>query len=312
MQKKGFKVKVSIIVPVFNCEKFIGQAIQSVLEQTFEDFEFIIIDDGSLDNTVGIILQFKDLRIRLIKHEENRGVCEARNTGLQEAKGEWIAPIDADDTWHKERLKKLLKVAEQNPNTFVGSDVMICISGKNNELIPWKTFFQDRKLKPDYLFFPKPADLVKYGLDTKPLIPIEAVRKFDLNFRQEFSNHDWQYFLLRLYGIGLKYIIINEPLYNYRLTPGGLSTSYSCVRNQLKACAYFQSVDWVDQETRRLIKKDAKISKYRLFTIAIREKHWIKALKHAVQSPLSIWYLLRRLPTWTSQKKELKRILKKA
>ena len=155
------KNKISVILPVFNGERFIKQAIQSVLQQTFVDFELIIIDDASTDNTQEVIRQFKDSRIRFISHKENKGVCAARNTGLEMARGNWIAPIDTDDVWHKERLARLSEIADKRPNIFIGSNIMLCFSGKNNELIPWKTLYQQQRLSRDYLFEPNTAEIIK-------------------------------------------------------------------------------------------------------------------------------------------------------
>jgi succinoglycan biosynthesis protein ExoO len=299
------------MLPVFNTEKFIGQAIQSVLNQTFDDYELIVIDDGSTDHTVEVIQQFKDSRIYLIEHKTNMGVCTARNTGIREAKGEWIAPLDADDAWHKERLTRLLKVAEKYPHAFIGSDVMICLTGRKNELIPWKTFFNERRLEVHDFFFPRPAEFVKYGLSVLPIFPKEPVENLNIRFREEFSGHDWLYYLLRLYSAGLKYIIINEPLYYYRIRQRSHSTSYSCICTQIAASDYLQSVDWVDKETRQIIKKSAKITRYRLLTTAMREKRWGKVMRHAIQSPMSICYVLQRILPWAFHQQEFSKFSKK-
>lgn len=90
-------IKLSVVMPVYNRKKYIEEAIDSVLNQTFQDFELIIIDDGSTDNTVSIIENYNDTRIKLIKHQVNKGVASARNTGYLAAQGEYIVITDSDD-----------------------------------------------------------------------------------------------------------------------------------------------------------------------------------------------------------------------
>lgn len=88
---------VSVVMPVFNCERFVAEAIESILNQTFTDFEFLIIDDGSTDRTLKILKNFSDPRLRVIRHSKNLGIVAALNRGIAEAKGEFIARQDGDD-----------------------------------------------------------------------------------------------------------------------------------------------------------------------------------------------------------------------
>jgi len=94
---------ISVVMPVYNVEKYVEESIQSVLNQTYENFELIIVDDGGQDNSLEICTSFDDDRIRIIS-QQNRGLAGARNTGINEAQGEYIAFIDSDDLWHKEKL----------------------------------------------------------------------------------------------------------------------------------------------------------------------------------------------------------------
>jgi glycosyltransferase involved in cell wall biosynthesis len=99
---------VSVIIPAFNCEQYIAECIDSVLVQTFQDFEIIIIDDGSTDDTVSIISEYKYNRIKLF-HQNNSGSAAARNYGVTQSSGIWIAFIDADDIWLPDKLQKQLE-----------------------------------------------------------------------------------------------------------------------------------------------------------------------------------------------------------
>jgi glycosyltransferase involved in cell wall biosynthesis len=99
---------VSIVIPTYNRAGHIGQAIQSVLAQTFEDFEVLIVDDASTDNSEEIILGFNDGRILYLRRNNNGGAAAARNTGIQAARGEFIAFLDSDDEWAPDKLEKQL------------------------------------------------------------------------------------------------------------------------------------------------------------------------------------------------------------
>lgn len=107
--------KVSVIMPVHNGEKYLREAIDSILNQTFHDYEFIIIDDGSMDDSVDIIQSFNDSRIRLLRNTVNKGASVARNLGLMEARGEYIALLDADDISLSVRLEKQVKLLDSEP-----------------------------------------------------------------------------------------------------------------------------------------------------------------------------------------------------
>lgn len=103
---------VSVIMPAYNAERTIVEAIESVLNQTFTDFELIVINDDSKDGTLQIIKDFisKDKRVKLINNENNLGVSESRNKGVTSAKGEFIAFLDSDDMWRNDKLEKQLEI----------------------------------------------------------------------------------------------------------------------------------------------------------------------------------------------------------
>jgi glycosyltransferase involved in cell wall biosynthesis len=106
------ETKVSVIIPTYNRQQKIGLAIQSVLQQTFTDFELIVVDDASTDGTLDVLDGFKDKRIRVIRHEKNFGEATARNTGVKDARGKYIAFLDSDDEWQPEKLCKQLDAVE--------------------------------------------------------------------------------------------------------------------------------------------------------------------------------------------------------
>lgn len=111
---------VSVIVPAYNCEKFIGETIASVLAQTYKNWEMIIVDDKSSDSTRDIILASakQDTRIKYYFLQENSGAAVARNTAMERAKGEYMAFLDSDDIWLPEKLEKQLSFMKENDVAF--------------------------------------------------------------------------------------------------------------------------------------------------------------------------------------------------
>lgn len=115
--------KVSVIIPSYQYAHFVGEAIESVLAQTYKDYEIIVVDDGSTDNTSEILSNFGD-QISVIYHRENRGLSAARNTGIRISKGKYLAFLDADDVWMPDKLRLQVKLLDQNSDVgLVFSDM---------------------------------------------------------------------------------------------------------------------------------------------------------------------------------------------
>jgi glycosyltransferase involved in cell wall biosynthesis len=114
---------VSVVIPTYNDARFLGKAIESVLKQTYSNFEIVVVDDGSQDNTAGVVSSFEDPRLWLILHATNRGLPAARNTGMRASSGEIIALLDADDLFHPEKLQTHVRFLAEHPDvglTFNG------------------------------------------------------------------------------------------------------------------------------------------------------------------------------------------------
>lgn len=123
-KRNKMKPFVSVIMPCYNCEKYIKKTIQSVLNQTYSNFEILIVDDLSTDETVNKIreMQRKDKRIRLIQLSQKGGASIARNKAIQEAKGKYIAFLDGDDMWKPQKLEKQIQFMEDNKICFSYTD----------------------------------------------------------------------------------------------------------------------------------------------------------------------------------------------
>ena len=111
---------VSVVIPVFNRRAAVGCAIESVLAQTFQDFEVVVVDDGSTDGTTASVAEFADHRIRLIRHERNRGGSAARNTGIRASSAPYVAFLDSDDEWLPTKLQRQLEVFARSDNEELG------------------------------------------------------------------------------------------------------------------------------------------------------------------------------------------------
>ncbi|OKH34565.1 glucosyl transferase [Calothrix sp. HK-06] len=148
--------KVSVIIPVYNAERYVAATIESVLSQTYENFEIIIVDDGSPDNSIEVCQKFTDSRIRIIR-QKNRGLPGARNTGIRHAKGDYLAFLDADDIWLPTKLEK--HVYHLNSSPTVG--ISFCYSSFiNQQGNPTGLYQKPRKLydiTPSYILCRNPV-----------------------------------------------------------------------------------------------------------------------------------------------------------
>lgn len=110
---------VSVIIPAYNAADHLGEAIQSVLDQTFTDFEIIVVNDASPDNTTEIVESFNDPRLKYVIHKKNRGLSATRNTGVQASTGQYLALLDHDDVFHREKLMAHVRFLENHPQIGV-------------------------------------------------------------------------------------------------------------------------------------------------------------------------------------------------
>jgi glycosyltransferase involved in cell wall biosynthesis len=226
---KGFTMTpcVSVIMPVYNVEAYVAEAIQSVLNQTFTDFELIIVDDGGSDTSVEICKSFDDPRIHIV-HQKNRGLAGARNSGIAEARGRYIALLDSDDRWRPEKLS--LHVIHLNNNPDIG--VSFCPSrfiDERGNALRMKQNPQLNDIRSETIFCRNPV-----GNGSAPVLrrsemdkvafrcPNDSARTcwFDENFRQSEDIELWM--RLSVQG-GVRFAGIAPALTEYRVAGSGLS-----------------------------------------------------------------------------------------
>ena len=213
------KPKVSVIIPTYNYGHFLGEAIRSVLGQTLQDWELIVVDDGSTDNTREVVAAFADPRIHYI-HQQNRGNPAARNAALRVVSGEYVAFLDADDVWFPEKLEKQVAALDHLPPTvgLVYSDVYL-FNNEDGTII--RSFLQGRRppqgrilrelLGPDGWFIS----------DTGSLIRREVFQRVGLYDESLWWYEDWEMWV----RIAAAYEVaaLDEPLARCRRHSANLS-----------------------------------------------------------------------------------------
>lgn len=211
------KDKISIITPAYNSEKFLGQTINSVLWQTYKNWEMIIVDDKSTDSTYEVAKKYaeKDSRIKVIQAEENGGAGAARNIAMDHASGKYYAFIDADDLWVPERLEKQIKFMKDNDYAITYSS-FILIDEEGNpknkgytkavKELDYKSFMKNTQVSMDALII----DVSKTG---RPPMPKER------GVREDFEMH------VALLKKGFKYNGLDEILSFYRVRDGQSSSN---------------------------------------------------------------------------------------
>ncbi len=219
--------KVSVILPIYGVEKYIAEAVRSVLAQTFSDFELLIIDDGSPDRSVEICQQFTDPRIRIIQ-QKNRGLSGARNTGIRHAQGEYLAFLDGDDLWAPEKLEKHVAHLDNAPKVGLSFSRSAFVDEAGQDLETYQ-MPQLTGITASYLLCCNPV-----GNGSAPVIRRQVfqaigrktaageVGYFDESFRRAEDIECW----LRI-AIQTSWSLegIPEALTLYRVNAGGLSAS---------------------------------------------------------------------------------------
>lgn len=215
--------RVSVVMPVYNRAKYISSAIDSILIQTHKDFELIIVDDGSTDNTVEIIKGYGDPRIYLIQHEVNKGVAAARNTGYRNARGEFIVVTDSDDINRNDKLQIQVEFLEKN----TGIDIVGCVYRPFNDsgnLDDWIVYEEDSLIRAEMLFWP--------GTQTASMFRREKLIQYNSLFHNENFKAAVDYEWFNKIPKEIQFANIKEPLYLYRWHYDQISTRQTNIQTE--------------------------------------------------------------------------------
>lgn len=203
---------ISVIMPVYNAGSYLREAIDSILSQTFSDFEFIIINDGSTDGSDQIICSYKDERIRYVRNEGNKGLISSLNRGIDEANGTYIARMDSDDISFPERFEKQVLFLEKNDVAVLATRVKL-IEANGKPLPDWKEDCENVAVSQ-----------IKQFLRRDNCIAHPSVMGKKTLFQQYRYQHNQKYsedydLWLRLLADGHRIAKLEEPLLYYRILP---------------------------------------------------------------------------------------------
>lgn len=218
---------VSVILPVYNAALYLRQAVDSILGQTFTDFELLLINDGSTDDSENIIQSYNDGRIRYVKNEGNSGLIFSLNKGIELACGEWIARMDADDISLPERLEKQLTFLTSNPLVELLATTVKLIDDQTRQLPDWEddkrhtTAAQIRKFLPMNNCIAHPTVMGKASVFKKYKYQPDLTGEYKYVHNQKYSE-DYDLWL-RLAADGVIIEKLVEPLLLYRVLPTSIT-----------------------------------------------------------------------------------------
>lgn len=275
--------KVSVIVPAYNVARFIDGAIESVLAQSYSDFELLIVNDGSTDDTLARCKRHADERIRIV-NQENRGLAGARNSGIREARGEFLAFLDADDLWRADKLERHVEHLERCPEVGVSYSASQFLAEDGTPLELYQApRLHDVEAKDVLCRNP-------VGNGSAPVIrrrvfdAIEALDDrygspepvyFDPDFRQSEDIECW----VRIAATTTwRFAGLSEPLTLYRLNAGGLSAS---VDRQLESWEAFISKASVYAPD--LVRREGKLARAYQYRYLARRAVWSEEPATAVR-----------------------------
>lgn len=303
--------EVSIIVPTYNSETYITQALKSVFNQSYDNWEIILVDDASIDSTVKIARGFPDKRLKIIENARNRGVSYGRNRGIKEARGKWIALLDSDDWYAPERLSKLLNAANSRDTDLIADDLFLIADRQSK---PWSTLLQENQQRlssslesVDAAKFVTSDRLPPIGVKrnwslgyTKPLIRREFLLQNNIWYREDIKVGEDFILYLECLRRQAKFYLVTQPYYYYRTCEVSLSSrkpveflTESC--NITKSFIDLEIESTANPQTLEALEQNLAIFQQRLAYYQTLENLKAKKLLKATLQLLDTPYVLKDL-----------------
>jgi glycosyltransferase involved in cell wall biosynthesis len=211
---------VTVLLPVYNAADFLAQTIESILAQTFTDFELLLINDGSTDSSMTVISRFKDSRIRIVQNEVNLGVIETRNRGVKLIRGRYCVLMDADDLSLPVRIEKQFAFLESNPSIDAVATLVSLINTDGEVTGVWETDHATITESAIRTMMPRTNCIAQPSV----MIRSDVLREFMYNTVQHGAE-DYDLWL-RLLAAGRRIVKIPEALLQYRIHPASLTANF--------------------------------------------------------------------------------------
>lgn len=294
----SLRPKVSVITPAYNVAPYIGQCIESVQAQTLGDWEMIIIDDASTDDTAQVVQNFlTDSRIRFLRNERNMGAGYTRNRALDAVQGEWVAVLDADDWYAPERLEKLLAFAEQMGADMVADLQIYYTEWGSVYTIGWATYAKPPKQARLYTV----EEVINAHPSIKPAIRADFLRSKGIRYAEHIrKSQDYAFYMETLIK-GAQFALLPEPMYYYRVHPNTVTTRHDPIAENRKSLEYLLSLPETTPHQRILLQRAYRrmvmFSLYPGFVRAVKQGQLGQAWRLFRQSPGVLGWLLLSLPT---------------
>jgi glycosyltransferase involved in cell wall biosynthesis len=310
----GNDIFVSIVIPVFNVEKYVGECLESVISQTYRNIEIVVVNDGSTDNSLQVCKEYSDSRIIII-NKENGGLSDARNKGVEASKGDYIVFIDSDDVIHEELVEELVRDLKEYDCDASGCDM---VSFSDAKEIPWDNDVRNVQVWNANELMSNLVGSYTSQLTTAPF----KLYKREVVATNPFPAgriHEDEFTAYRILSCCKRYAYSSKRLYGYRTRCDSIMATYNLKAEQDRIDAKYEIFDFyskniVDERARSrayfLMLRNMELSYFEIFNVDrnisylkelenkfkimyMRGKNFQKHLNHYEKLMINLFYYFR-------------------